>query len=108
MLRPIVVTVTALILPPVASTWQLSFGADVHWPGYASPVVSGGRVFQHARQGDDEVVRCLDLGSGAVKWRQNYAAAFTMGKGGERHGKGPKSSTAIVSSSTSAQTVRAP
>jgi len=130
MLRLMVVTVTALVFLPLASTWQPLCGADFHWPGwrgpgrdgwvsdfrpptswperlarvwqvevgsgYASPVVSGGRVYQHARQGDDEVVWCLDLKTGAVKWRQRYAAPFTMGQGGERHGKGPKSSPALT------------
>lgn len=71
--------------------WQVEVGA-----GYASPVVSGGRVYQHARQGDDEVAWCLDLDSGTVKWRQAYIAPFTMGKGGEPHGKGPKSSPALA------------
>ncbi|MBC8868693.1 MAG: PQQ-binding-like beta-propeller repeat protein [Planctomycetes bacterium] len=130
MLRPIVVTVTAFIFLPVASSWQPSSGADVHWPGwrgpardgwvngfqpptrwperlervwqvqvgagYASPVVSGDRVYQHARQGDDEVVWCLDLETGTVKWHRSYALPFTMGRGGERHGKGPKSSPALA------------
>ncbi len=129
MLRPIALTVTALIILTVASTWQSSFGADVNWPGWrgpgrdgwvsgfrpptpwpeqlerswqvdvgtghGSPLVSGGRVYQHARQGDDEVVWCLNLETGAVKWRQSYAAPFKMGRGGERHGKGPKSSPAL-------------
>lgn len=130
MLRPLVVTVTAFLLLPVASAWQPSSGADVYWPGwrgpgrdgwvsgfrpptrwperleriwqvevgtgYASPVVSGDRVYQHARQGDDEVVWCLDLDSGAVNWRQGYVTPFTMGRGAERHGKGPKSSPALA------------
>ena len=128
--RPMVLTVTALIFLSVASTWQPSSGAEVHWPGwrgpgrdgwvsgfrpptrwperlervwqvevgtgYASPVVSGRRVYQHARQGDDEMVWCLDLDSGAVKWRQGYAAPFTIGSGAEFHGKGPKSSPALA------------
>lgn len=130
MQRPILVTITALILLPGASAWQPSSGADVHWPGwrgpgrdgcvdgfrppirwperlervwqvevgtgYASPAVSGGRVYQHARQGDDEVVRCLELETGALKWRRSYAVPFTMGRGGEGHGKGPKSSPALA------------
>jgi outer membrane protein assembly factor BamB len=130
MLRPIVVTVSVLILLPVAGTWQSSLGAEVDWPGwrgpgrdgwvsgfrpparwpgklkrvwqvevgtgYASPVVAGGRVYQHARQGDDEVVWRLGLDSGAVEWRKSYAVPFTMGKGAERHGKGPKSSPALA------------
>jgi outer membrane protein assembly factor BamB len=71
--------------------WQVEVGT-----GYASPVVAAGRVYQHARQGEDEVVWCFDLDSGAVKWRRSYAAPFKMGQGGERHGKGPKSSPALA------------
>ena len=67
--------------------WQVEVGA-----GYGSPLVAVGRVYQHARQGDDEVLWCFDLDSGKTKWRQSYAAPFKMGGGGERHGKGPKSS----------------
>ena len=71
--------------------WQVDVGI-----GYASPVVAGDHVYQHARQGEDEVVWCLDLQTGAAVWRQSYAAPFTMGRGGERHGKGPKSSPAFA------------
>jgi outer membrane protein assembly factor BamB len=71
--------------------WQVEVGT-----GYASPVVAAGRVFQHARQEEDEVVWCFDVGSGAVIWRQSYAAPFTIGGGAERHGKGPKSSPALA------------
>ena len=71
--------------------WQIDVGT-----GYASPLVSDGRVYQHARQDDHEVVWCLDLKTGAVNWRQSYAAPFKMGGGGERHGKGPKSSPALA------------
>jgi outer membrane protein assembly factor BamB len=129
MLRPTILTVTALVFLPVA-TWSPLASADDHWPGwrgpardgqvndfrpptswperlkrvwqvevgtgYASPVVSGGRVYQHARQGDDEVVWRLNLKTGDVEWRQSYATPFTIGGGAERHGKGPKSSPALA------------
>ena len=42
------------------------------------------------------MVWCFDLENGAVKWRKSYAAPFKMGGGGERHGKGPKSSPALA------------
>ena len=67
--------------------WRVQVGT-----GYGSPLVATGHVFQHARQGDEEVLWCLDLETGQVKWRTSYAAPFKMGQGGERHGKGPKSS----------------
>ena len=70
--------------------WQVDVGT-----GYASPLVSGNLVYQHAREGDEEVVWCLDLKTGDVKWRQSSSTPFKMGGGGERHGKGPKSSPAL-------------
>lgn len=72
-------------------SWQVEVGT-----GYSSPLVSGGRVYQHARQGEEEVVWCLDLESGDVEWQKRYPVPFKMGGGGERHGKGPKSSPALA------------
>lgn len=72
-------------------TWQVDVGT-----GYGSPLVSGNRVFQHARQGEDEVLWCFDLKTGDVKWRKSYAVPFKMGGGGEKHGKGPKSSPMLA------------
>ena len=84
--------------PPLAQwpkqlkkVWQTKVGA-----GYGSPLVTGGLVFQHARQGEEETLWCLDLETGAIKWRQSHAVPFKMGLGGERHGKGPKSSPALA------------
>ncbi len=83
--------------PPAAWPKQLKQGWQVEVGiGYSSPLVAGGRVYQHARQGEDEVVWCFDLESGAVEWRQSYAAPFKIGGGGEYHGKGPKSSPALA------------
>ena len=67
--------------------WRVKVGA-----GYGSPLVANGRVYQHARQGEDEVLWCLDLKTGGVKWRKSYTTPFKIGNGAERHGKGPKSS----------------
>ena len=71
--------------------WQVDIGE-----GYGSPIVAGNRVYQHARQGDDEVVWCLDLETGEEKWRESYEVFFTIGQGGQGHGKGPKSSPVIA------------
>ena len=91
-------------LGPKRDGWAPSFKVPGRWPGklqrgwrvkvgtgYGSPLVASGRVYQHARQGEDEVVWCVDLETGAVKWRESYSAPFKIGGGGERHGKGPKS-----------------
>jgi len=70
--------------------WEVKVGA-----GYGSPLVVDGWVYQHSRQGADEVVRCLDLETGSVRWTQKYSVPFKIGGGGEYHGKGPKSSPVL-------------
>ena len=72
-------------------SWRVDVGV-----GYGSPLVADGRVFQHSRQGEDEVIVCLDLATGGAIWRQSEPLPFTMGNGGERHGKGPKSTPALA------------
>ncbi len=94
---------------PKRNGWVSGFQPPARWPerlkkswqvevgiGYGSPLVAGGRVYQHARQGDDEVVWCLDLETGAVEWRKRYAAPFKVGGGAEFHAKGPKSSPTLA------------
>jgi len=71
----------------LAKVWQVDVGT-----GYGSPLVAGDRVYQHARQGEDEVLWCFDLSNGNVRWRKSYPAPFKIGGGGQFHGKGPKSS----------------
>ncbi|MCI0685492.1 MAG: PQQ-binding-like beta-propeller repeat protein [Gemmataceae bacterium] len=96
-------------LGPNRDGWVSYFKPPAKWPkelkqvwrvevgtGYGSPLVADGRVYQHARQGDDEVVWCLDLKTGAVKWRQSYPTPFKEGGGAEYHGKGPKSSPSLA------------
>ncbi len=71
--------------------WQVEVGT-----GYGSPLIIGESVYQHARQGEEEVVWRLDLGSGDAVWRKSYHAPFQIGGGGEKHGKGPKSTPALA------------
>lgn len=66
--------------------WEVKVGT-----GYGSPLVAKGRVYQHARQGEEEVVWCMDLKSGDVKWKKTIATPFKIAGGGQYHGKGPKS-----------------
>jgi len=66
--------------------WKITVG-----DGYATPIVVGNRVFQFSRQGENEVMRAIDAGTGKVVWEQNYAAPFEMNSGARRHGPGPKS-----------------
>jgi outer membrane protein assembly factor BamB len=78
---------------PAALTrqWEIAVGA-----GHSSPVVAGGLVVLHAREGDREMTRALDLASGAEQWRNEYAAPYTMNQAARGHGPGPKS-TPVVS-----------
>ena len=67
--------------------WQAEVGA-----GYSSPLVVGDRIYQHARQGESELLICLDRTNGQEIWKSEYPVPFRMGMGGQKHGKGPKSS----------------
>ncbi|MCH2209761.1 MAG: PQQ-like beta-propeller repeat protein [Fuerstiella sp.] len=97
------------MLGPNRDGWVSYFQPPEQWPkelrtqwrvevgtGYGSPLVVGDRVFQHGRQGQDEVVRCLDLHSGSVIWQKSHVVPFEIGGGAEKHGKGPKSSPVFV------------
>jgi outer membrane protein assembly factor BamB len=66
--------------------WKVEVGT-----GYATPIVVGNRVYAFARQGENEVMRALDAGSGAVVWETSYPAPFAMNSATARHGPGPKS-----------------
>jgi outer membrane protein assembly factor BamB len=74
--------------------WQAEVGA-----GHASPVVAGARVFVHTREGEDEVIRALDLATGREVWRHADPTPYTMNPAAMKHGKGPKS-TPIVAGDT--------
>lgn len=71
--------------------WEVPVGT-----GHSSPVVSGNRVVVFTRQGDDEVVRALDLASGKEVWRAFYPAPYVVNPAAQSHGPGPKSTPAIA------------
>jgi outer membrane protein assembly factor BamB len=66
--------------------WKVEVGA-----GHSSPLVVGNSVFVFTRQGDNEVVRCLELATGKEVWQQSYPAPYEMNPAAQGHGKGPKS-----------------
>ena len=105
----------------LSSLWLSASADEVNWPGWLGPERNGrvanfkppakwpeklkktwelevgtGYGWQHARQGEDEVVHCIDLKSGKVLWTKSHPTPFKPGGGGERHGKGPKSSPAYA------------
>jgi outer membrane protein assembly factor BamB len=71
--------------------WETQVGI-----GHASPVVSGNRVVVIAREGDQEIVRTLDVTSGKEIWRAAYAAPYDVNPAARSHGPGPKSTPAIA------------
>lgn len=67
--------------------WRVTVGI-----GHSSPLVVGDKVFLFTRQGEDEVLLCLDLATGKEIWRvANQNISYTMNPAAFGHGKGPKS-----------------
>lgn len=71
--------------------WRVEVGE-----GYSTPLVTGDRIYQHARQRGEEVLWCLDRQTGKPIWRRATAIDFEAGAGGERHGLGPKSTPTVA------------
>jgi outer membrane protein assembly factor BamB len=66
--------------------WQVKVGI-----GHASPLLVDKRVYVLARQGEEEVVACLEFATGKQIWRDAYPAPYTLNSIAAAHGKGPKS-----------------
>jgi len=72
--------------------WKVTVGI-----GHASPVVSNGVVYQHARQGEEEVLLALDASTGKELWRAGaIPAPYEMNSAARDHGKGPKSTPTVA------------
>jgi outer membrane protein assembly factor BamB len=74
--------------------WKVPVGI-----GHSSPVVSGGRIYVFARQGEDEVLLSLEASTGKQIWRSGQPISYQMNPAATGHGKGPKS-TPVVSNGT--------
>jgi outer membrane protein assembly factor BamB len=71
-------TVTGAFVPEVwpralKEEWKIVVGI-----GHASPVESQGRVYVFARQGEDEVLLCLDAVTGKELWRSSQPISYEM------------------------------
>lgn len=66
--------------------WVVNVGS-----GYATPLVINDKIYVFSRLKDKEYLSCLDLQTGKILWQEGEKVPFTMGSGGESHGKGPKS-----------------
>jgi outer membrane protein assembly factor BamB len=75
----------------LAQRWKVEVGE-----GHASPLVVGDRVYVFSREGEEEVVRSLELATGRQVWRQSYLAPYTMNSAAVGHGKGPKSTPSVA------------
>jgi outer membrane protein assembly factor BamB len=74
----------------LARAWRVEVGE-----GHSSPVVQGGAVFIHARQGEQEIVRRLAIATGRVVWRDRYPAPYEMDPAARAHGKGPRATPVV-------------
>ena len=92
-------------LGPDRNGWVADFKPPAVWPetlsrnwsvavgtGYGSPLIVDGRIFLHARQGEEEVIWCLDRATGKHLWRKQVSDPIKPAGGGDYHGNGPKSS----------------
>jgi outer membrane protein assembly factor BamB len=70
----------------LSKQWSTAVGI-----GHASPIVAGTTAYVFARDGEREVLRALDLGTGRERWQTGYDALYEMNPAARGHGKGPKS-----------------
>ncbi|HUR56966.1 MAG TPA: PQQ-binding-like beta-propeller repeat protein [Opitutaceae bacterium] len=75
----------------LAKKWTVTVGE-----GHASPVVVGDRVDMFAREGEQEIMRCLAGADGKVIWQDAYAVPYEMNPAARGHGKGPKATPVVA------------
>jgi len=74
----------------LTKVWSVEAGG-----GHSSPLVAGGKVYLHARQGGDETVSAFDLASGKLLWRDSYPTSYSPAAEAQRHGLGPFATPAL-------------
>ena len=62
--------------------------------GVATPALVGDKLYVFSREGDEEVIRCLDASNGNEVWKDKYAAQPATGSAGGF--PGPRSSPAVA------------
>ena len=70
--------------------WKVTVGL-----GDSSPALVGDKLYVFARQGDQEVILCLNAGDGTESWRVGYQAPAISGPSARQH-SGPRSSPAVA------------
>jgi outer membrane protein assembly factor BamB len=71
--------------------WEIKIGA-----GHSSPIVWKDRAFTFSREGEEEVVRAIDVATGTVLWRSHYSAPYSVYPGAAGHGAGPRSTPVLA------------
>ena len=66
--------------------WKIEVGE-----GHASPILVGSTIFEFTRLNNQETVQAIDLETGKVRWKQQYAATSDVDPAAAGHGPGPKS-----------------
>ena len=69
--------------------WKVTVGT-----GDATPVLVGNRMYLNTRQGDQEVVLCLDASTGKELWKNQYPSTAVTGPAGSH--PGPRSTPAVA------------
>jgi outer membrane protein assembly factor BamB len=69
--------------------WKVNVGQ-----GDASPVLVGDKIYTFTRQGNEEVIRCIDVGSSKELWKDRYNAPATFT--GDKAHAGPRSTPAVA------------
>ena len=63
--------------------------------GDASPVLVGDKIYVFTRDGDDEIIWCLDAAKGTEIWKDKYAAQAVTNRAASGH-PGPRSTPAVA------------
>ena len=71
--------------------WKIPVGS-----GYATPIVVNGRVYVHARNGEQETITAFDAATGKPFWNDAHAAPYKVNPAAASHGPGPKSSPVLA------------
>jgi outer membrane protein assembly factor BamB len=69
--------------------WKVNVGT-----GDATPVLSGNKLYLNTRQGDKEIILCLDAAAGKELWRNEYPSVAITGPAGSH--PGPRGTPAIA------------
>ncbi len=73
----------------LSQIWKINVGS-----GDASPVIAGREIYLFTRQGDNEILRCLDAGSGKEIWKSSYPADLPTGPSSSH--PGPRSTPTLA------------